>query len=174
MHMQSTGSWLVLVLTIHVLVLVAPEIDAVGTSDAEARTSAATQFDDKSFSGPPPPYLYTPGSGSTLHGVALEDGALTWNNIARSANFSVARRLVDPVSASALVELVNTMELDMDPDSVDGEPTFEFYLEQAGSFELLSNVPMKPDAEPDTAKVSDDINGMPSYVRRLKCVLEWT
>ena len=80
-------------------------------------------------------------------GGSLSDGSLTWPGIDRPAGFHVANQLVSPSEAAAIKAALQGQEFDRDPDTVDGETSFEYYLERNGGIkETLTNVPLKPDA----------------------------
>ena len=80
-------------------------------------------------------------------GGVLSTGSLTWPGIDRPAGFHVATQLVSPSEALAIKAALRGQEFDRDPDTVDGETSFEFYLERNGGIkETLTNVPLKPDA----------------------------
>ena len=95
----------------------------------------------------------TLGSGSAEEqAYKTARGTLIWKGIEKhsAVDFTVVEKLVTAEESQAMVAQLDGVELDQDPDSVDGEPTYEFYLEQAGSFEPLSNVRLKPDTNTAT------------------------
>ena len=79
--------------------------------------------------------VYTFASNTTVQVGSIQyttaEGQLQWDQHYAS-RFAVVPALVSQLEANALVNQLTDVELDQDPDSVDGEPTFEFYLEHAG------------------------------------------
>jgi hypothetical protein len=51
-----------------------------------------------------------------------------------------------------LLGIISHAKLDRDPDTVDNEPTLEFYLERSGTFSGIAGIAGKPDSQPLTFK----------------------
>jgi len=73
--------------------------------------------------------------GGALRSIA--EGAVHWEHINRTASFVVLPELVSPADARQIIELLQGVPFDADPESVDGEPTHEFWLEEGGSIDKL-------------------------------------
>ena len=58
---------------------------------------------------------------------AIAEGRVQWGFIDRAASFVVLPSVLTSGEASSIMELLDGVEFDHDPDSVDGEPTHEFW-----------------------------------------------
>jgi hypothetical protein len=82
----------------------------------------------------------------------IAEGQVEWKNVATApATFSVLQSLITPKEVnSILAELSDpSIQFDDDADSVDGQPTFEFYLQRSGDIDHVKQINGKPDQSRD-------------------------
>uniref|UniRef100_A0A7S1B1W6 Fe2OG dioxygenase domain-containing protein n=1 Tax=Noctiluca scintillans TaxID=2966 RepID=A0A7S1B1W6_NOCSC len=80
--------------------------------------------------------------------VGYTEIATQWPGVDREAELVVLSSLLSHDEVSQLLRVVQAEEFDEDTDSVDGLPTFEFYIEAHNS-KGLARVEGKPDVDPD-------------------------
>lgn len=90
-------------------------------------------------------------NGTSLHLVS--EGELVWPLPSiPPATFAVFPSLVTQDEVKRILDIISRATLDRDPDSVDNEPTLEYYLERSGTFRGITGIKGKPDSQPLTFK----------------------
>lgn len=94
----------------------------------------------------------------------LTDGirraAVSWpGEIPAPSIVNLLPTVLEPTAADALVALAATIPFDEDSDTVDGEPTYELYLEKNGNEADIAAIPGKPDRDPKVAAARAEVRG---------------
>lgn len=101
-----------------------------------------------------PPFALTSPNETVHYGSwtsTLAAASLVWPGLSPGstapASFFVLSPLITPAEAGDIRRIVEALEFDFDPDSVDGMATHEFYLEASGGTDSLKRINGKPDSD---------------------------